>query len=101
MVENKNDYEIIENNKISYAIKKEEMKRKIFLPGTRHYLHPKLEILENIDCEFSYFPFEKFMVVFFNKDLKTKEYKNAIISPDVNFIVNIINDFINNYNNYK
>lgn len=101
MVNSYNSVEIVENNKISFTIKKEELKRKIFSPGTRHYLHPKLEILEKIDCELSYFPFEKFIVVSFNKDSVSGEYKNSIISPNVDFVYNIINDFINHSSKYK
>jgi hypothetical protein len=76
---------------------------KIFRAGARHYLHPKLAILDQIDCVLEYYPETKVMVVSYASETRKKDYTDyeevvyskAAISSTVDFIVDIISrDYI-------
>jgi len=71
---------------------------RIFKAGARHYLHPKLAILDQIDCVLEYYPDMKTMVVSYEPLMVKKDYTDyeeliytkSIMSSTVDFIVEII-----------
>jgi hypothetical protein len=76
---------------------------KIFKWGARHYLHPKLSLLDQIDCVLEYYPHIKTMIVSYAPIIRKKDftdyeekiYSKTIISAGVDFIVETINhDYI-------
>lgn len=77
---------------------------KIFKSGARHYLHPKLAVLDQIDCVLEYHPDSKIIVVSYASEVQKKDYTDyeekvytkTIMSPTVDFIVEVIcKDYIN------
>lgn len=83
--------------------KKPDAEVKIFSRGARHYLHPSLSILDGIDCELSYYKIGKIIVVDYDSaeekvqytDYAKTVYRKSVMSGEVDFIVNIIRDYIN------
>lgn len=76
---------------------------KIFRAGARHYLHPKLAILDQIDCVLEYYPESKAIIVSYAPETRKKDYTDyeetvyakAIMSSNIDFIVNVISkDYI-------
>lgn len=76
---------------------------RIFRSGARHYLHPKLAILDQIDCVLEYYPETKTMVVSYAPETRKKDYTDyeevvytkTVMSSTVDFIVDIVNrDYI-------
>ncbi|MCS7317007.1 MAG: hypothetical protein NZZ41_01630 [Candidatus Dojkabacteria bacterium] len=99
MVENQ---DIIFENKIQRKFEYPNFYKKVFYKKYRHLLHPKLEFLDKIDCELEYFPKEKLLVISYDKDEQTQKYKKIIISHTIDFVLEVINDFINtSENKYK
>ena len=75
----------------------------IFKAGARHYLHPKLAALDQIDCCLEYYPENKIIVVSFAPeiqkvcftDYEEKIYTKTIMGTNVNYIVETISkDYI-------
>ena len=75
---------------------------KVFAPGARHYLHPKLSILDRLDCELAYYRQHKIMVVSYapkqenidHTDYTRKVYDKGILTTDVNFVVDLIREYL-------
>jgi hypothetical protein len=75
---------------------------KIFSQGARQYLHPSLSVLDRVDCELVYFKTDKIMVVSYdadtervaNTDYTGKVYRKCVMSGEVKFITDIINEYI-------
>ncbi len=82
--------------------KKPEAEVKIFSQGARHYLHPSLSILDKIDCQLSYYKKDKIIVVDYDvsdekveyTDYVRQTYRKCVMSGEVDFIVNIIREYI-------
>lgn len=82
--------------------RKPESEVKIFNQGARHYLHPSLSILDRVDCELAYYKNDKVIVVSYdaveenidNTDYTRKVYKKCAMSGEVDFIVNIIREYL-------
>jgi hypothetical protein len=77
---------------------------KIFKAGARHYLHPKLAILDQIDCVLEYHPDTKTIIVSYAPETRKKDYTDytettytkTIMSSTIDFIVEVIcKDYIN------
>lgn len=77
---------------------------KIFKSGARHYLHPKLAILDKIDCILEYYPDTKTIIVSYSPEVRKKDYTDytetvyskTIISQTIDFVVDVIcRDYIN------
>jgi hypothetical protein len=77
---------------------------KIFKSGARHYLHPKLAVLDQIDCVLEYYPDTKTMIVSYAPEIRKKDYTDytetvytkTIMSSTVDFIVEVVcKDYIN------
>jgi hypothetical protein len=76
---------------------------KIFMMGARHYLHPKLCVLDQIDCVLEYYQESKTIYVSYAPEIRKKDYTDyeetvytkAVMSSSVDFIVDVINrDYI-------
>lgn len=84
-------------------VKKPDSDIKIFKRGARHYLHPSLSILDRVDCELVYYKNDKVIVVSYdaaqenidNTDYTQKVYRKCVMSGDVDYIVDILNDYMN------
>ena len=80
---------------------------KVFSKGARHYLHPTLSVLDKIDCELVYYRQHKIMCVSYDPreenisytDYKRKEYSKCILSTDVKFVLDIIQEYIDDTRN--
>jgi hypothetical protein len=77
---------------------------RIFKSGARHYLHPKLAVLDQIDCVLEYYPDTKTIIVSYAPETRKKDYTDyvervytkTIMSPTVDYIVEVIcRDYIN------
>jgi len=78
--------------------------KRIFRVGARHYLHPKLAILDQIDCVLEYYPETKTIVVSYDPETSKKDYtdyeeivyKKSVIGSSIDFIVDVVTrDYIN------
>jgi hypothetical protein len=75
---------------------------KVFAPGARHYLHPKLAILDRLDCELAYYRQHKILVVSYapkqenidHTDYTHKVYEKGILTTDVNYVVELIREYL-------
>lgn len=82
--------------------KKPDSDVKLFAQGARHYLHPSLSVLDRVDCELAYYKNEKIIVVSYdaaeeninNTDYTRKIYRKCAMSGEVDFIVDIIREYI-------
>jgi len=72
--------------------------KRIFRAGARHYLHPKLAILDQIDCVLEYYPENKTIVVSYAPETSKKDYTDyeeiiytkSVISSSIDFVVDVI-----------
>ncbi len=82
--------------------KKPESEIKIFGHGARHYLHPALAVLDQVECDLAYYKTHKIMVVSYapveekidNTDYTRMVYGKCVMSGDIDFIVKVIREYI-------
>lgn len=82
--------------------KKPDAEVKIFSRGARHYLHPALAVLDQVECDLAYYKTHKIMVVSYDPveenidhtDYTRMIYGKCVMSGDIDFIVKVIREYI-------
>ena len=82
-------------NKIHKNIKKK--KEVLLQKGSRHNLHPKLSILDEVDCRVVYNRSLKCIFVDYDYDKETDTYRKGIYSQSFQSVIDDIEEFIQDH----
>lgn len=64
-------------------------------PGARRNLHPKLSILDTIECEVYYSKSLKCLYMYYDK--RKGKFQKGFFSTDFNNVIKIVEEYINSY----